>query len=116
MIYLAVVANYSKRLDYFSSAFAFTFAYSLPFSLSLRLSLSLFLCHFGKETYVCGLENRHMEYEVENNSPKESRPLYWIITLVSAVACALLIAFSPEWFWLTLPFLLTYFVKAIGMM
>jgi hypothetical protein len=57
-----------------------------------------------------------MEYEVENNSPKESRPLYWIITLVSAVACALLIAFCPEWFWLTLPFLLTYFVKAIGMM
>jgi hypothetical protein len=57
-----------------------------------------------------------MEYEVENNSPKESRPLYWIITLVSAVACALLIAFCPEWFWLTLPFLLTYFVKAVGMM
>ena len=41
---------------------------------------------------------------------------YWLITLVSAVTCVALIAFAPEWFWLTLPILLTFFVKAIGMM
>lgn len=47
---------------------------------------------------------------------KENKGLYWVITLVSAVACVLLIMFSPEWFWVTLPFLFTYFVKAIDMM
>lgn len=51
-------------------------------------------------------------------SPEESenKGLYWVITLVSLVACVLLIMFKPEWFWVTLPFLFTYFVKAVGMM
>lgn len=57
-----------------------------------------------------------METEVHNEQPKENKALYWMITLVSLVACVALIAFAPEWFWLTLPFLFTYFVKALGMM
>ncbi len=56
-----------------------------------------------------------METEVTNEK-KENKTMYWLITLVSAVACIMLLIYSPEWFWLTLPFLLTYFVKAIGMM
>lgn len=47
---------------------------------------------------------------------REDRRTYWLITLVSLVACVALIILAPEWFWITLPFLLTYFVKAIGMM
>lgn len=57
-----------------------------------------------------------METEIYNEQPKENKALYWLITLVSLVACIALIAFAPEWFWLTLPFLFTYFVKALGMM
>ena len=53
-----------------------------------------------------------METEVTTEK-KENKGLYWLITLVSAAACVGLLIFSPEWFWLTLPFLFTYFVKAI---
>src|SRR5688572_26103261 len=60
--------------------------------------------------YVCPMETQ------VNTEPKENRRLYWMITLVSLVACVGLIIVSPEWFWVTLPFLLTFFVKAIGMM
>jgi fatty acid desaturase len=56
-----------------------------------------------------------METEI-NNEQKENRGLYWMITLVALVACIGFLLLSPEWFWLTLPFLFTYFVKAIGMM
>ncbi len=54
--------------------------------------------------------------ETEVTYEKGSKAKYWMITLVSAIACVALLILSPEWFWLTLPFLLTYFVKAIGMM
>ena len=60
-------------------------------------------------------KNSIMETPV-HTEPNENRRLYWLITLVSLVACVALIILSPEWFWLTLPFLLTFFVKAIGMM
>jgi len=56
-----------------------------------------------------------MESEI-NTEKKSPRGLYWLITLVSAVACTALIIYKPEWFWLTLPFLFTYFVKAVDMM
>ena len=56
-----------------------------------------------------------METQV-NNEQKENRGLYWMITLVSAVACVALIMFKPEWCWLTFPFLTTFFVKALGML
>ena len=73
------------------------------------------LAHMAKKYYVCGLQNRLMETEVTTEK-KGNKGLYWLITLVSAAACAGLLIFSPEWFWLTLPFLFTYFVKAIDMM
>jgi hypothetical protein len=56
-----------------------------------------------------------MESQV-NSEEKGNVRTYWLITLVSLVACVALVILSPEWFWLTLPFLFTYFVKAIGMM
>ena len=55
-----------------------------------------------------------MESQV-NTERTENRKLYWLITLVALIACVSLIILAPEWFWLTLPFLLTFFVKAIGM-
>lgn len=56
-----------------------------------------------------------METEV-NKSINPNKGMYWLITLVSLVACVGLLYYSPEWFWLTLPFLFTYFVKALDMM
>ena len=56
-----------------------------------------------------------METEVTNEE-QGSKAKYWLITIVSALACIGFLVYSPEWFWLTLPFLFTYFVKAIGMM
>jgi hypothetical protein len=37
----------------------------------------------------------------------------WLYFGISMVAIALLFAFADEWFWLALPFVLTYFVRAI---
>jgi hypothetical protein len=56
-----------------------------------------------------------METQVDRPADN-NRKTYWLITFVSLVACVALIILSPEWFWLTLPFLLTFFVKAIDMM
>ncbi|MDQ3015410.1 MAG: hypothetical protein M3R25_01615 [Bacteroidota bacterium] len=47
---------------------------------------------------------------------KISRKTYWLVFFVSLIACVTLVVVSPEWFWLTLPFLLTSFVGAIDMM
>ncbi len=58
-----------------------------------------------------------METQIRNEEEQNAnKGLYWLITLVSLVACIALIILAPEWFWLTLPFLLTYFVKALDMM
>ena len=49
-------------------------------------------------------------------SANDSTKTYWIITLISLVACILLLAFLPQFFWISLPFLFTYGVKAFGAM
>ena len=57
-----------------------------------------------------------METPVKTEQQDTNYKLYWLITFVALVACIALLFLAPEWFWLTLPFLFTYFVKAIGMM
>jgi hypothetical protein len=37
---------------------------------------------------------------------------YWLFTLISVAACFAFLALLPEWFWVTLPFVFTYYVKA----
>ena len=86
-----------------------------PFRFSaFRLFSFPAFCHYGKEQYVCGLENRHMDSDLTNEK-KDNKGMHWMITIVSLVACVGLIIVAPEWFWVTLPFLLTSFVKAIDM-
>ncbi|MBK8621855.1 MAG: hypothetical protein IPN79_08860 [Saprospiraceae bacterium] len=46
----------------------------------------------------------------------ESVKLYWLYTIISLVATLAFLYFSPEWFWVALPFLTTYFVKAMRWM
>lgn len=57
-----------------------------------------------------------METRVTSESKNDNPRLYWLITLVSLVACVALLFLYPEWFWVTLPFLFTFFVKAIDML
>jgi len=45
----------------------------------------------------------------------KSRGFYWIVTLVSLFVVVALILVKPEWFWVALPFFLTYFVMALDM-
>ena len=56
-----------------------------------------------------------METEVNQDKDK-NRNLYWLITLISLGVGVGLLIVLPSFFWITLPFFFTYFVKAIGMM
>ena len=40
----------------------------------------------------------------------------WLLTLVSLAVTVALLIVAPEWFWVALPFLLTYFVRAMDAM
>ena len=51
-----------------------------------------------------------------NSTAKESRRGYWIKFLISFVLFAFLLVFANEWFWIVLPFMLTYLVQALDMM
>ncbi len=46
----------------------------------------------------------------------DSHKKYWLYTGISLLAFILFLIFLPEFFWLTLPFLLTFGVKAYGAM
>lgn len=37
---------------------------------------------------------------------------YWAYFGLSVLACVAFLIFVPEWFWVTLPFVFTYFVQA----
>ena len=46
----------------------------------------------------------------------KSHSLDWIIFFVTLVITVAFLIFNPTWFWVFLPFVLTYFVKAIDYM
>jgi hypothetical protein len=45
-----------------------------------------------------------------------SNKLNWLLTIISLAATIGLLVVSPEWFWVGLPFVTTYFVKAMNWM
>jgi len=51
-----------------------------------------------------------------NTENTSSTRLDWMLFLVSLVACIAFLMIKPEWFWVTLPFLFTYLVRALNMM
>ncbi len=50
------------------------------------------------------------------NAEETSTGKYWMMTLVSLIACLAFLFIKPEWFWVTLPFLFTALTKAMGKM
>ncbi|HLO56337.1 MAG TPA: hypothetical protein VK169_18720 [Saprospiraceae bacterium] len=49
-------------------------------------------------------------------SSTESVRLYWIYTILSLAGTVAFLMIKPEWFWVMLPPLLTYFIKAMKWM
>jgi len=47
------------------------------------------------------------------DTSKSSSSMDWIIFLVATAVLILLLIFANEWFWLALPFSLTYLAKAL---
>ncbi len=48
--------------------------------------------------------------ETQSNTSKGK---YWTLFLISLVVMIALLIFIPEWFWVALPFVLTYLVYAM---
>ncbi len=40
----------------------------------------------------------------------------WILFLISAIVFVAMLIWLPQWFWLALPFVLTFLVKALRVM
>ncbi|MEL6656437.1 MAG: hypothetical protein AAFY48_14535 [Bacteroidota bacterium] len=51
-----------------------------------------------------------------STTENESTRMDWIWFLVSTVIMILMLIYLNEWFWLALPFSLTYLVKALRVM
>ena len=47
---------------------------------------------------------------------KSSKSMDWILFLLSLIVTILLLIFVTEWFWVSLPFLINYLVKALDSM
>lgn len=46
-------------------------------------------------------------------SKSNSTGKYWLYFIISLIAMIALLIFRPEWFWVALPFVLTYLVYAM---
>ena len=65
---------------------------------------------FSLFRFTFTIKNKNME------TVKDTTKSDWVIFLVSLAGMIALLAFADEWFWLALPFVLTYFVKALKFM
>lgn len=45
-----------------------------------------------------------------------SKRIYWLFFLISLVVFILMLMFMNQWFWVSLPFMLTFLVMALGYM
>ena len=69
--------------------------------------------NFDKEIGNSFLALRRKQIFVMATTTNNSTALDWILFLVSTVICVFLLIYANEWFWLALPFVLTYLVRAM---
>lgn len=50
------------------------------------------------------------------NTERSSSMFDWVLFLVSTIIMIAMLVWLPQWFWLALPFSLTYLVKAMNLM
>jgi hypothetical protein len=62
--------------------------------------------------FVQNKEQTNMEAEANN----KSTAMDWVFFLISTAVVVALLIFANEWFWVALPFSLTYLVKALRAM
>ncbi len=48
-----------------------------------------------------------------NTTAKSSKSTSWMLFLVSLIATVALLVFLPEWFWVGLPFVLTFMCEGL---
>ena len=53
---------------------------------------------------------------MDNQKEQDSSSKDWMLFIISTVVLIAMLIFVNEWFWLALPFSLTYLVKALKMM
>jgi hypothetical protein len=53
---------------------------------------------------------------MSNTTSKSNNKMVWMVFLISTLACVGFLIFLPEWFWVTLPFVLTSLVKGFDAM
>ncbi|HQU60644.1 MAG: hypothetical protein KDD02_24135 [Phaeodactylibacter sp.] len=53
---------------------------------------------------------------METTTSKRSKATDWLLFLVFAVIFLAMIVYVDEWFWVPMPFMLTYLVKALDVM
>jgi len=51
-----------------------------------------------------------------NQEETSSSKTYWLLFIISTVVMIAMLIWVNEWFWLAMPFSLTYLVKALKMM
>lgn len=62
---------------------------------------------FGENLYLCKQNFTYME------TANKSTTMDWIIFLVSTIIMTGMLLYMSEWFWVMLPFVLTYLVRAL---
>ncbi len=50
------------------------------------------------------------------STSKNSKAMDWILFLVFAILFVGMLIYADEWFWIPMPFMLTYLVKALDAM
>ncbi|MDG1434020.1 MAG: hypothetical protein P8Q41_08415 [Saprospiraceae bacterium] len=55
-------------------------------------------------------------YFIMNQEETSSSKTDWLLFLISTVVMIVMLVWVNEWFWLAMPFSLTYLVKALKMM
>lgn len=50
------------------------------------------------------------------DQPHTSKGKYWLYFLISLVIFVLMLIFMNQWFWVSMPFMLTFLVMALGYM
>jgi len=53
---------------------------------------------------------------MSNTTSTNNTKMAWVVFLISTLACIAFLIFLPEWFWVTLPFVLTSLVMGFDAM
>ena len=59
---------------------------------------------------------QNIDRTATDNTSSNDRKKYWLLFLVSLIVFILMLIFMNQWFWVSMPFMLTFLVLALGYM